>query len=353
MRTSARNFLFALAGMLLLAGPAWAGQREGAFTLSPMVGYHVFEGDQRTDNHASLGLAIGYNLTKHWAFEADLRYTPTGTTPRTGQNDKDVTVWTGSLNALYHFMPDGAFVPYLAAGLGGMFFNVDDRGIGGDDHDFMLNAGAGVKYFFSDDLALRLDARYVADMNPDRNYDQNFGSDDFDHNLIAMAGLVWQFGAPTPAPAPAPAPAPVQKPEPVVETPAPAPPPAPAPAPAPAPVVVPEKKKEIITFNLLFDFDKATIKEDMIPQLEQAKKILNEDPEATFTVSGHTCSIGTDAYNQKLSERRAAAVKGWLVNNGIGAARLEEVGYGEARPKYDNGTMEGRKLNRRVEIVTK
>jgi OOP family OmpA-OmpF porin len=138
-----------------------------------------------------------------------------------------------------------------------------------------------------------------------------------------------------------PAPAPVA-------APAPAPEPAPVPAPAPAPVV-----KEIITFNLLFDFDKATIRDDMVPMLEQAQKILNEDPAATYVIAGHTCSIGTDAYNQKLSERRAAAVKNWLVGNGIAAGRLETVGFGETQPKYDNKTNEGRTLNRRVEIQSK
>jgi OOP family OmpA-OmpF porin len=129
---------------------------------------------------------------------------------------------------------------------------------------------------------------------------------------------------------------------------APAPKPVPAPVSAPAPVA-----KEIITLNLLFDYDKATIKAEMIPALEQAKKFLNEDQAAAFTLSGHTCSIGTDAYNQKLSERRAAAVKSWLVSNGIAAGRLDAAGYGEAKPKYDNKTDEGRKLNRRVEIQSK
>ena len=128
----------------------------------------------------------------------------------------------------------------------------------------------------------------------------------------------------------------------------PAPQAVPAPVPAPAPVA-----KEIITMNLLFDFDKAEIKNEMLPMLEKAKKILNEDPAANFTLSGHTCSIGTDAYNQKLSERRAAAVKNWLVSNGIAAGRLDAAGYGEAKPKYDNKTDEGRKLNRRVEVQTK
>ena len=58
------------------------------------------------------------------------------------------------------------------------------------------------EYFFTEDLALRVDARYVADLHSDRRFDQSPGSDDLDNNLIAMAGLTWQFGGPPPAPAP-------------------------------------------------------------------------------------------------------------------------------------------------------
>jgi len=131
-----------------------------------------------------------------------------------------------------------------------------------------------------------------------------------------------------------------------------------APAPAvvvPAPVVVVPAPivKEVITFNLLFGFDKHQITDEMIPVLEQAKMILMEDAAASFTVAGHTDSTGPEAYNQKLSERRANSVKTWLVNNGVAASRLDTIGYGETSPKYDNGTREGRKLNRRVEIQTK
>lgn len=135
----------------------------------------------------------------------------------------------------------------------------------------------------------------------------------------------------------------------------------PAPEPAvvvvtPAPVVVapvPVVVKEVITFNLLFGFDKWAITDEMVPILEQAKMILEEDSSVTYVIAGHADSTGPEVYNQGLSERRAASVKDWLVNNGISAKRMETVGYGEARPKYDNSTREGRKLNRRVEIQTK
>jgi OOP family OmpA-OmpF porin len=91
----------------------------------------------------------------------------------------------------------------------------------------------------------------------------------------------------------------------------------------------------------------------MTPVLEQTKMILEEDSGTDFVVSGHTDATGPEAYNQGLSERRAASVKSWLVSNGISAARLQTVGYGETRAKYDNGTKDGRKLNRRVELQSK
>jgi OOP family OmpA-OmpF porin len=135
----------------------------------------------------------------------------------------------------------------------------------------------------------------------------------------------------------------------------------PPPAPKPAPVVVPPPPKpapvpvakQVVTFNLLFGFDKSAITDDMIPVLEQAKMILEEDATVNFVVSGHTDSTGPENYNQGLSERRAASVKNWLVTNGIPEARLEAVGYGETQAKYDNNTREGRKLNRRVELQSK
>ncbi|MDT8441377.1 MAG: OmpA family protein [Desulfuromonadales bacterium] len=132
--------------------------------------------------------------------------------------------------------------------------------------------------------------------------------------------------------------------------------PAPAPAPAPKAAPVPPApvvKKEVVTFNLLFGFDKADITDEMIPILEQAKMILNEDTSVRFTVAGHTDSTGPEVYNQGLSERRAKAVRDWLVNNGIAASRLDVAGYGETMPKYDNATREGRKLNRRVELESR
>ncbi|WP_084630514.1 OmpA family protein [Desulfovibrio aminophilus] len=112
--------------------------------------------------------------------------------------------------------------------------------------------------------------------------------------------------------------------------------------------------KEVIVFRSLnFGFDKFAITDEMIPSLEQALLLLKQRPEMEIVVEGHTDSIGTEVYNQGLSERRAKSVSDWLVKNGIDSQRIESAGYGKMKPKYDNSTAEGRALNRRVEIRSK
>ena len=161
-------------------------------------------------------------------------------------------------------------------------------------------------------------------------------------------GLCWRTGYWTPADAvpgcdgeiakPAPPPAPVVA--------APAPTPAPPPPPPPAPV------SEKVTFaaDAFFDFDKSVLKPEGKAKLDDlASKLQGMNLEVIIAV-GHTDSIGTDAYNQKLSVRRAEAVKGYLVSKGIEANRVYTEGKGEKQPVADNKTAAGRAKNRRVEI---
>ena len=149
---------------------------------------------------------------------------------------------------------------------------------------------------------------------------------------------------PKPPPPPPPAPAPV-----VVPPPAPRPP---APPPAPVPVAPPKVVSEKVTYaaDAFFDFDKATLKPEGKAKLDElASKIKNFTLEVVIAV-GHTDSVGSDAYNQKLSLRRAEAVKAYLVSKGIEANRVYTEGKGEKQPLADNKTADGRAKNRRVEI---
>jgi outer membrane protein OmpA-like peptidoglycan-associated protein len=104
--------------------------------------------------------------------------------------------------------------------------------------------------------------------------------------------------------------------------------------------------------GVYFDFDKATIKPESRPALEDAAKILKDNPTIKVEIQGHTDSKGSEEYNLSLSDKRAWAVVNYLVQNfGIEQSRLTAKGYGEARPIADNGTDAGRALNRRVEFV--
>lgn len=108
---------------------------------------------------------------------------------------------------------------------------------------------------------------------------------------------------------------------------------------------------EARVYGILFDFDAATLRAQSDTALRQLLAALEATPTLRVTIEGHTDDVGADAYNLALSERRAQAVVAWLVQHGIGAARLVAVGRGEIEPIADNATADGRALNRRVEVT--
>lgn len=146
-----------------------------------------------------------------------------------------------------------------------------------------------------------------------------------------------------PAPAPAPEPAPVAAP-----APAPAPEPVAAPEPAPAPAPAPRK---LVLEGVNFDHDKATLRKDAHPILDKMAATLNEWGDVKVEIAGYTDSTGAAKYNQKLSERRANAVRTYLIEKGVAADRLTAKGFGETHPVATNKTADGRFQNRRVELV--
>lgn len=101
--------------------------------------------------------------------------------------------------------------------------------------------------------------------------------------------------------------------------------------------------------GVFFDFDKATIKDKFHPLLTNAITVLNNNPGLTVEIQGHTDSRGSAAYNQGLSERRANAVRNFLIGNGISGSRLTAKGYGLTDPIASNKTEQGRAKNRRVQ----
>ena len=126
---------------------------------------------------------------------------------------------------------------------------------------------------------------------------------------------------------------------------------APAPSAKPAPASV--RQAVVIQADALFDFDKSVLRPDGRKSIDDAlAKLKGVDLEMVIA-TGHTDSIGSDAYNQKLSERRAAAVKDYLVSKGIAASKITTIGKGESQPVATNKTAEGRQKNRRVDIEFK
>jgi OOP family OmpA-OmpF porin len=128
-----------------------------------------------------------------------------------------------------------------------------------------------------------------------------------------------------------------------------APPVAPPPPPPPAPVV-PSSEKVTYAADAFFDFDKSTLKPEAKTKLDDLVEKTKQINLEVIIAVGHTDSVGTDAYNQKLSVRRAESIKTYLVSKGMEANRVYTEGKGEKQPVADNKTAEGRAKNRRVEI---
>jgi len=135
--------------------------------------------------------------------------------------------------------------------------------------------------------------------------------------------------------------------------PPPAPPAAVAPAPAPAPAViapVPSSEKVTYAADAFFDFNKADLKQEAKTKLDDLVSKTKEINLEVIIAVGHTDSIGGDAYNDKLSVKRAESIKTYLTSKGLEANRVYTEGKGKKQPVADNKTAEGRAKNRRVEI---
>ena len=104
-------------------------------------------------------------------------------------------------------------------------------------------------------------------------------------------------------------------------------------------------------YGILFDLNSANIKVESKPVLEEVLGLLQGEPSWKLTIEGHTDSTGSSDYNQRLSLQRADAVRGYLLDAGIEAGRLQTRGFGSAKPVADNASELGRAQNRRVELV--
>jgi OOP family OmpA-OmpF porin len=380
-----------------LAVPGWTAVQPGAYSLSIMYGGQMFD-EQSLDHIDIWNFGLGYNIDENWGAELVYARSATGAEAR-DDSTSDTDIRQYRLDGIYHFMPSSQFVPYFAAGLGAQ--NYDLKG-GGDESNLTANYGGGIKWFFLDDLiALRGDVRILIDLDEGAN------------NLLYTAGLHFQLGKAAPAPQPIAEPTPVPVPpkprdsdndgvsdsmdrcpntpsgiavdangcpfdsdndgvydylDKCPDTPAEALvnangcpldsdndgvydyldkcPGTPA-----GYSVDADGCPATMTLHINFAFDSSVITPTFIGEVEKAAECVLNFPGNYVVIEGHTDSTGSTEYNQKLSERRAQAVKQSLIEQfNLPVEKLSCIGYGEENPVADNATAEGRAQNRRVEV---
>lgn len=313
---------------LAAAGHALAAELDTRLYVSPGVNYTATDRDWGMDDDFGFGIGIGRAISPSLNLELNANYgeysinNVAGSVKNTGLG----------VDALYFFNRNPDFAPYALIGVGG----VQTRAPGISETNLAGNVGLGFMKWVND-VAVRADVRY--------RHISDVGSIDA-NDWIVTAGLAIPLGAKPVPPAPKPAPAP---------QPAPVPAPVPAPAPPP-PVVGPEKpafEKVTLQAESLFDFDKAVVRED-------GKKALNDEvvtkmklyPQVEVVlVTGHADRIGKESYNQNLSERRAAAVKDYLVSQGIDAGRIKTAGKGESEPVVACSDVKGKETGKNRQLV--
>ncbi|BBO99942.1 OmpA family protein [Sulfuriferula nivalis] len=307
----------------LMAGSAVATEMDTRAYIAPSVNYTVADKDWGVDDAIGFAVAVGKPVSESFNLELNANFA--SHSAKVGSGGSGSLDNTGlSVDALYFFNRNPDFAPYLVAGIGGL----SSRATGLNETNFAANAGIGFMKMFSG-VGFRSDVRYRYTDNVGSNPSINPG------DWIVSAGLVIPLGAAPVAPAPVAAPMPVAEPA-----------PAPAPVAAPAPVEHTIIKLE----GTHFDFDKATLRPAGKEKLDANAVVLNEHPEIMIDIVGYTDSVGSSAYNQKLSEKRAMTVKKYLEAKGIAADRMTAKGMGEANPIASNKTKAGRAENRRVEL---
>ena len=362
----------ALALFAITAAPLAA---NAGVTISPLLlGYHYSEGasDEQAETMGAGGLykenglytgaALGVELTPSTQFQVEYGVSNTDgvSETRAGSFDAEQEMISGNFligTEEFTGYTDNAFKPYVLVGAGQSKIEVEDAAgnfVTGSK-DTIGNLGLGAMYRINDALSLRGEARAI------HNFDESWWEG------MALAGLEVVLGGHL---APTVAVPPMQ--EPLVDT---------------APVVVVESDLDSdgdgvpdsidacpgtpmnvvvdergcpvqvdiedtlkMELRVFFDNDKSTIKNQYKPEIAKVAEKMREYPNSVASIEGHASKTGPSAaYNQRLSEARAVAVKSMLTNEfGIEPNRLSTVGYGYDRPIADNNTEEGRAMNRRV-----
>lgn len=324
MKTTIACLLFLF---LLVAGNAYAGERAGAFSVSPFVGGYSFDDEQERSydlrqHRMQYGVRAGYDLSDHLATEAVFSYVP-GKSFSTG---RDIDVFGYRLDFLYHFMPRQALVPYLAAGGGGMSFMIP----GNHATDGVVNAGAGVKYFLTDSIAARFDGRWLHDFSYRalNNWEYSFG-------------LSFLFGGRGAGPAQGSAATERGAGGSTDES-----------GTGKSGGESATHHKYCVTLDIEFDIDRALVRPEYHDEVARVGEFMKRYPSATAVIEGHTDNVGNRQHNLELSRARAEAVVQYLVDHfSIERSRLSAQGYGPDRPLAGNATDQGKQKNRRIEAI--
>ena len=307
------------------------------FEVQVGVGREFFE-ESRDD--ATVGnLGFGYVLNKNWTLEA----VASGFSTEESTTNVDIDGRQYRLDALYNIDTTSLWRPYVAFGVGDQSLKVKNSP---NNRDTLVNLGAGLKHSLGGNWEFRSDIRAFNSL--DREYT----------DLAINAGISYLFGAePVKAAPVVAAPVAVVAPKPEVDTDGDGVfdskdqcPDTPKQYKVDA-VGCPMELTETVAVKLAVKFDtaKSIVKDEYVDDIGNLAKFMNQYANTVVTVEGHTDSQGADAYNQKLSQQRAEAVKQVLITKfGVAADRITAKGLGEAQPVGDNNTAAGREENRRV-----
>lgn len=332
------NYILPLAlltsGAVNAAGenPWYAGARLGGTHYSDFSD-SSFNTNNLDKNDFGGGVFAGYNFKPWFAIESGYTYLGEAKFDNLGSIEQQ------GIDLVGKFTLDLSDSVDLFAKAGGFYYFADgqDQLSAYDDNGIVATAGVGMEYFFNKHVSARLEYQYyhnleLQDLDINTNWDTHF------YGL----SLVYAWGAPAPMTV-------TQIPPAVVE---PAPEPEPEPMVQPEPVATPVKVKPL-TVELPFAFNSGKLAQQYIDQLEPIAQHLLKYPDAQLFVVGHTDSRGSEAYNQKLSEQRAALIADYLSSKfAIDKSRINQTGRGELSPRATNDTEEGRALNRRVSVFT-
>ena len=346
----------ALLGAMSLAQTAMAQDYDDRWYVSGGVGGNFQDDDRGTENAPFMTLGLGKFISPNWSLDFELNYQNPAREAFAG--DQNFSQYGASVDARYHFLREGKnWWPYVRMGLGVQraeeeFNAFPSPNSPGQREDTVLAANLGV--------GLQADYDRVSvrgELSTRTAFDDTSvvapNSDSFT-DILASVTLLVKLGDRVAAVEPE-APKPQQTcadldddgdgvnncndkcPNSVAGQ-------AIGPDGCPVPLTIDLK-------GVNFDFDKDTLRPDAVAILDEAVSILQKYPQLRVEVAGHTDSVGTEQYNQGLSERRAATVYNYLTGKGVDAGRLSGPnGFGESRPIDTNDTSEGRARNRRTEL---